>query len=130
MYTVTITFSPEKSKMCGKNVQKLKKNQNFKFKKSTKIRVFNFFSFFLLQSHFIMPLCWSKKTGCFYLVSFYFIFVKPQKTPNSRENREYFENWRTEIFFDPKFGISDQKLLRINYHLGWTKIWPNICWPV
>ena len=47
--SVTITFSLEKSKVCKKNVRQMKKNPNFKFKKSTKIRVFNFFHFFFCK---------------------------------------------------------------------------------
>ena len=60
-----------------------------------------------------MPLCWSKKISCFYLVSFYFIFINTQKTPNSRENREYLENgaWKK---IDDKFVIYAQKSFRIS----------------
>ena len=127
MYTVTITYSPEKSNVCQKKCSKIEKNPNFKFKKFTKIRVFNFFSFFLLQNHFIMPLCWSKKTGCFYLVSFYFIFIKPQKTPNSRENRGYLAK---KYFFrqmTPKFVISGKKLFRKVYQTCWVRTRPHFC---
>ena len=112
MYTVTITFSPEKSKVCDFFFRKLTKNPNLKFKKSTKIRVFNFFSFFLLQNHFIKPLCWSKRTACFHHVSFYFIFINPQKTPNSRENRGNLEIGSPEIEKIIIFVISGQKSLR------------------
>ena len=130
VYIISRTYFREKRNM---SLKKLKKCQNFSIFKTWKAPenpIWNFFSVFLLQTHFTRPLYWSKKTACFYHVSLYFIFVKPQKSPNSRENREYFENLHMKIFLDPKFRVSDQKLLRINYHLGWTKIWPNICWPV
>ena len=128
MYTVTITFSPEKSKV-WKKCSKIEKNPNFKFKKSTEIRVFNFFSFFLLQNHFIMPLCWSKKISCFYLVSFYFIFINPQKTPNSRENRGNLEIRSTEYFFIIIFVISVIKSLRKVRSRLWRFPVTYFCWP-
>ena len=51
----------------------------------------------------------SKNTTCFYLVSFYVIFIKPQKTPNSRENLRYPANFFSR-YFDTVKHYSRSKL--------------------
>ena len=81
-------FSLEKSKRWNNISRKLKK---IKLKKSAQIRVFNFFSFFLLQNYFIRSKDTRMLLSCFLLFSF---FINPQETPNSREKTRISLNLR------------------------------------
>ena len=118
MSTIWVILSELKLFLWQKNVKKVRKNWILKFRNPAKNPIFNFFEFFLLNNHRGMILKRLEKTRHPYLVSFYLISKKPQKPPNSRENREYLENWPIAVFSTPIFVISAKKWLRkVYFHL-------------
>ena len=94
--------------------KKFQKICNFKFWNDAKNPIFNFFQIFFFLNHYYDLYFHFKKSDWRNIVSLYLIFKKPQKPPNLREKREYPAKTWINNFFDPKFGISDQKLFRID----------------
>ena len=119
MLTIRVVLSDLKLFLWKKMSKKVRKNWVLKFRNPAKNRVFNFFSFFLLHNHRGIILDRIEKTAPLYLVSFYLISEKPQKPPNSRENREYLENPSINFFETMIFVISAKNWFRNVCHLFW-----------
>ena len=92
---------------------------NFKLWKSVKNTIYNFFTLFLLQYHCNNVFYHFQKSEWKNIFSFPPKIEKPRKPQNSRENREYRENWASDHFSNPEFGINDQKWFRIHLQTYW-----------
>ena len=130
MSTIWVILSDLKLFLWQKNVKKVWKNWILTFRNPVKNPIFNFFEFFLLHSHRGIILDRLEKTRHLYLVSFHLISKKPQKPPNSRENRGNLENWPIEKVLTPIFVISAKKWLRKVYFHTCTMPDPQKSCPV
>ena len=120
MLYVSLVFSEKKIKTRKKFRKKCSKFWILKLKKILQNQLFNFFPVLFLLNHLWDIFFHPKKIEWLYLLSFYFISRKPQKTPNLRENREYTAEFCFLYKMTLKFEISDEKWFRIVFQTCWV----------
>ena len=125
---MSLQYFPFKNlKNLRKNTQIFRKFWNFKLWNTAKYSIFNFFQISFFLNHYYNLYFHLKFSDCQNLASFHLISEKPQKTPNSRKNRENLENGPWENFLDHEFGISDKFLVRNCFQMFWDVMSTKNC---